>query len=157
MESEDWIATMKQNKKNRAPSPREKGRLDELVPDGWLEMVPNRREESRIERPAGKPDLEALRSVTREWLVPLLVEKFLREQGIELRARPNAEFWKTPISDPVAMEGLTRSRISLEAEANLPGGSEKNGLDRGAECQRMEKTTINPFVKGGQRSTHRRE
>jgi len=85
------------------------------------------------------------------------VEKFLREQGIELRARRNAEPGKTPISDPLVVEGSTRSRISPEADANLPGGSEKNGLDRGAECQRMEKTTTNPLVKGGRRSTHRRE
>ena len=32
--------------------------------------------------------MEALRSVTREWLVPRLVEKFLRIQGFELRHRP---------------------------------------------------------------------
>jgi hypothetical protein len=148
---------MKQKKKNRAPSSREKGRVDELVHDESLEMVPNRRQETRIELPAGKPDLEALRSVTREWLVPLLVEKFLREQGIELRARPNAEPGKTPISDPLVAEGLATSQISPEADANLPGGSEKNGLDRGAECQRMEKTTTNPLGKGARRSTHRRE
>src|SRR5882757_7429984 len=104
--------------------------------------------ETRIELPAGEPDLEALRSVTREWLVPLLVEKFLREQGIELRARPNAEHGKTPIPDPLVVEGSARSRISSEADAHLPGGSEKNGLDRSAECQRMKKTTTNPLGKG---------
>jgi hypothetical protein len=58
-----------------------------------------RRAETKLRLPVGQPDLEALRSVTREWLVPLLVEKFLREQGIELRARPNAGPGKTPISD----------------------------------------------------------
>ena len=56
---------------------------------------PNRRQETRLELPVGKPDLEALRSVTREWLVPLLVEKFLREQGIELRARSKTDPGKT--------------------------------------------------------------
>jgi hypothetical protein len=55
--------------------------------------------ETQLQIPAGEPDLEALRSVTREWLVPLLVEKFLREQGIELRARPNASPGKIPISN----------------------------------------------------------
>ncbi len=39
----------------------------------------------RLQLPPGKPDIEALRSVTREWLVPRLVEKFLRLQGIELK------------------------------------------------------------------------
>jgi len=57
------------------------------------------RREATLALPVGEPDLEALRSVTREWLVPLLVEKFLREQGIELRARPNAGLGKTRISD----------------------------------------------------------
>ena len=59
----------------------------------------SRRQETKIELPAGEPDLEALRSVTREWLVPLLVEKFLREQGVELRARPEGGLRKIPISD----------------------------------------------------------
>lgn len=47
------------------------------------------------------------------------------------------------------MEGSARSRISPEADANLAGGSEKNGLDRGAERQLMEKTTTNPLIEGG--------
>jgi hypothetical protein len=48
-------------------------------PDTWLEIS------------QGEPDLEALRSVTREWLVPVLVEKFLHDQGIESCERSNAE------------------------------------------------------------------
>jgi len=35
--------------------------------------------------PPGEADIEALRSVTREWLVPRLVEKFLRVHGFELK------------------------------------------------------------------------
>jgi hypothetical protein len=35
--------------------------------------------------PQGQADIEALRSVTREWLVPRLVEKFLRVHGLELK------------------------------------------------------------------------
>lgn len=42
--------------------------------------------EVRLEFPDGDPDLEALRSVTREWLVPRLIEKFLLAHGVELRA-----------------------------------------------------------------------
>ena len=39
----------------------------------------------RLQLPPGKPDIEALRSVTREWLVPRLVEKFLSVHGVELK------------------------------------------------------------------------
>jgi hypothetical protein len=124
--------------------------------DGPTETVTAQRE-TKLVLPDGESNLEALRSVTRDWLVPLLVEKFLREQGIELRARPNAEPGKTRIFDRLVVEGSATSRISPEADTNLPGGSEKSGLDRGAECQRMEKTTTNPLGKGGRRSTLRRE
>ncbi|HEY4739990.1 MAG TPA: hypothetical protein VIH76_05280 [Candidatus Acidoferrales bacterium] len=62
--------------------------------------------ETKLVLPHGEPNLEALRSVTREWLVPLLVEKFLCEQGFELRVRPNAEPGKTPVSDPLVVEGI---------------------------------------------------
>jgi hypothetical protein len=48
------------------------------------------RQETRLELPAGEPDLEALRSVTREWLVPRLVENFLCKQGVELRVSRTA-------------------------------------------------------------------
>lgn len=40
---------------------------------------------ARFQLPPGQPDLDALRSVTREWLVPRLVEEFLRVHGIELK------------------------------------------------------------------------
>lgn len=40
---------------------------------------------TRLQLPPGEPDLEALRSATREWLVPRLVEKFLQVHGIELK------------------------------------------------------------------------
>lgn len=39
---------------------------------------------TQVRIPAGEPDLEALRSVTREWLAPRLVDKFLRMHGVEL-------------------------------------------------------------------------
>ena len=38
-----------------------------------------------LQLPPGKPDIEALRSVTREWLVPRLVERFLSVHGVELK------------------------------------------------------------------------
>jgi hypothetical protein len=89
-----------QRREHRVPSTHEKDRATELVPDERIELSAGcRRGETKLEFPVGEPDLEALRSVTREWLVPLLVEKFLREQGVELRARANTGCGKTPISD----------------------------------------------------------
>ena len=47
--------------------------------------------QTRLELPAGEPDLDGLRVVTRKWLVPALVEKFLREHGIVPRLQHCAE------------------------------------------------------------------
>lgn len=66
---------------------RENGRIRGT--DGPTETVAAQRE-TKLVLPDGEPSLEALRSVTREWLVPLLVEKFLREQGMELGTRRQA-------------------------------------------------------------------
>jgi hypothetical protein len=38
--------------------------------------------DTRLEIPAGEPDLARLHAVTQEWLVPLLVDEFLRERGV---------------------------------------------------------------------------
>ena len=78
------------------PNQRENGGVRRT--DGPTETVAAQRE-TRLVLPDGEPNLEALRSVTRDWLVPLLVEKFLREKGIELRALPNAGPGRTRISD----------------------------------------------------------
>jgi len=48
-------------------------------------FAPGKRQEARLELPGGEPDLEALRSVARDWLVPRLVDKFLRLHGIQPR------------------------------------------------------------------------
>ena len=53
--------------------------------------VASGQEHTRLELPAGEPDLDGLRAVTREWLVPALVEKFLREHGIQLRSPHRGE------------------------------------------------------------------
>jgi hypothetical protein len=63
--------------------------------DGGLSQgtanVTSRQAHTRLELPAGEPDLDCLRAVTREWLVPALVEKFLREHGIQPRSRRRGE------------------------------------------------------------------
>jgi hypothetical protein len=78
---------------------REKTKTDGTAPGEHPSSIAERtmstnikqRSGTRLEISAGEPDLEALRLVTREWLVPLLVEKFLHEQGIELCERSNTE------------------------------------------------------------------
>jgi hypothetical protein len=65
----------------------------------------------RLELPAGEPDLEALRSVTREWLVPRLVEKFLCLHGVELRYSQTSVNPTSRISTPV---------VGSEASAGSP-------------------------------------
>ena len=55
-----------------------------------LESDPREQKEVRLQFPSGDPDLEGLRSVTRDWLVPRLVEKFLLTHGVELRAPSTA-------------------------------------------------------------------
>jgi hypothetical protein len=58
--------------------------------DGNFEQGPangtTRQRQTRLELPTGEPDLEGLLAATREWLVPALVEKFLREHGVQLRS-----------------------------------------------------------------------
>jgi len=58
--------------------------------------------DTRLEIPAGEPDLARLRSVTQEWLVPLLVDEFLRERGVDLKqesmsVNPKNELSNAPI------------------------------------------------------------
>jgi hypothetical protein len=70
-------------------------RATALAPDGGFSedaaSVTCRQAQTRLELPAGEPHFERLRAVTREWLVPALVEKFLREQGIQLRSPRHGE------------------------------------------------------------------
>ena len=54
-------------------------------------LTPSQTGGTRLQFPPGEADIEELRSVTREWLVPRLVEKFLRVHGVELKhSRQNA-------------------------------------------------------------------
>jgi hypothetical protein len=54
---------------------------------------------------------QPLRSVTREWLVPRLVEKFLRSHGVELRCSQTSVNPTSRISAPV---------VESEASAGSP-------------------------------------
>ena len=90
---------MKKNPTGKLSQP-EQGNSDKGASQAAVEaLFPGRRAETKLEFPTGRPDLDALRSVTREWLVPLLVEKFLLEQGVELRARPKVCAGGKPISE----------------------------------------------------------
>ena len=91
----------------------------------------------RLQLPPGKPEIDALRSVTREWLVPRLVEKFLRLHGVELnhsRKLPNIANTPHPrLPGQLASTGDERSGTPL---ATARAGSKK--LDR----RRTRKRTI---------------
>jgi hypothetical protein len=53
-----------------------------------VEKTVRRRKKVQLILTPGIPDQDGLRSVVREWLVPMLVQDFLRERGIE-RMSPN--------------------------------------------------------------------
>jgi hypothetical protein len=55
--------------------------------------------DTRLEIPAGEPDLAGLCSVTQEWLVPLLVDEFLRERGVDLKQKPMTVNQKNELSN----------------------------------------------------------
>jgi hypothetical protein len=75
--------------------PKKTTRATALARDGGFSQdvanVTSRQAQTRLELPAGEPDIEGLRAVTREWLVPALVEKFLREHGIQPRSPRRGE------------------------------------------------------------------
>jgi len=66
------------------------GAANSSIPEGALSPGANHRMETRLEIPAGEPDLSALRLVMKEWLVPRLVDEFLRERGIRLKRTQTA-------------------------------------------------------------------
>jgi len=84
--------TMRRNEKPTNDSERNGTRLLRPRPGGSkrqsLRPASPTRGGERLKFPPGPPDIEALRSVTREWLVPRLVEKFLRIHGVELKHSP---------------------------------------------------------------------
>ena len=69
---------------------------------------------TRLQLPPGEADIEALRSVNRDWLIPRLVEKFLRFHGIELKhSRQHAD----------------RLRLSLSGQGSPPSsGAVSKGI-----------------------------
>ena len=76
----------------------------------------------RLQVPPGPPDIEALRSVTREWLVPRLVEKFLRIHGVELKHSPEFANAANRLQPSLVCEG---SLIAGRTPAQESGSSAK--------------------------------
>ena len=128
---------MTKNRRNGNVSPLEQDNLDNDVSIAPMEArFPSRSAETKLEFPTGPPDLEALRSVTREWLVPVLVEKFLSEHGIGSHIRP--ENTSCQLVDTDGGAGATQT----------PGGDASGGTlcrsrqkRTAAECQRTRKTS----------------
>jgi hypothetical protein len=71
--------------------------------------MPSHAQSARLLLPAGEPDIEALRSVTREWLVPRLVVKFLRLHGAQLKYSQNLASEASRLPRPLTGEGRTLS------------------------------------------------
>lgn len=73
---------------------------------------------SRLQLPPGEPDLDALRCVTREWLVPRLVDKFLRLHGIELKhvGKLGNRLQPSLLATVVPGDGLVSEEIKSQAK-----------------------------------------
>jgi len=75
--------------------PKKTARAIALARDGGFSQgaanATSRQAQTRLELPPGEADLDGLRAVTREWLVPALVEKFLREHEIQPRSQRRGE------------------------------------------------------------------
>ncbi len=97
---------------------------------------PGRRAENMLDFPTGRPDLDALRSVAREWLVPVLVEKFLREQGAGSGVPP-----ENPACQFINTEGGAGTTRTAGGDAS--GGTVRQSRQKrpATECQRTRKTT----------------
>jgi hypothetical protein len=64
---------------------------------------------------SGQPDPEALRSVIRGWLAPLLVRQFLAERGVRTpQGKNRSEFAKSVYWKPL-QEARGRSRVNETA------------------------------------------
>ena len=68
------------------------------------------RTDPKLEIPPGGPDIHGLRSVAHEWLVPRLVQEFLRERGVELKQKPMPVKQKNEISNAPSRGGRGASR-----------------------------------------------
>lgn len=84
----------------------------------------------RLQLPPGEPDIEALRSVTREWLVPRLVEKFFRIHGIELKHSRKFANTANRLEPPLPAERSLTSAIAAAKEIRTP--TNKKNQYRGA-------------------------
>lgn len=90
---------------------------------------------TRLRLPPGEPDLDALRSVTREWLIPRLVERFLQVHGVELehvgklsnRLQPSLSGagLRTPGTGPVAREIKSQVKKKTNTKTISKGGHGK--------------------------------
>lgn len=80
---------------------------------------------ARLQLPPGEPSLDALRSVTREWLVPRLVEKFLRVHGIELKhvGKLGNRLQPSLLATVVTGDGLVSEEIKSQVKRKTNTGT----------------------------------
>jgi|SRR5208337_1094350 len=99
IEGETKMKTGKKAKKEIKPTPVPSSRSNDAG------VRRSQRTDTRLEISPGQPDLTALTSVTHEWLVPRLVQEFLRERGIELKQPPMSVNFENPIPKPLSRGG----------------------------------------------------
>jgi hypothetical protein len=73
---------MSRKQESRLSQPGSRGHLSDYTRPS--EQTVRWRKEVPLILSPGTPDHDALRSVVREWLVPMLVRQFLSDRGIEL-------------------------------------------------------------------------
>ncbi|HLH35290.1 MAG TPA: hypothetical protein VKX41_11485 [Alloacidobacterium sp.] len=69
------------------------------------------RKEVQLILSPGMPDQDGLRSVVREWLVPLLVRQYLAERGIELSQGQNKVISNNPSTRFLAKEHAAKNHV----------------------------------------------
>jgi hypothetical protein len=115
------------NRSHVSGRPGVRSRSEQCKPES---LTPSQTGGTRLQFPPGEADLEALRSVTREWLVPSLVDKFLRDHGVELkhvRSVPNR--LQPSLSDVAPL--VSASRISEETESQVKKKTNTGTLSKG--------------------------
>jgi hypothetical protein len=76
------------------------------------QTVRRRKEVQQLILSPGIPDQDRLRSVVREWLVPLLVRQFLSDRGIELPTAQNKVISGNLSTRFLAKEHVAKARVT---------------------------------------------
>jgi hypothetical protein len=85
-------------------------------------LMPRQTGGIRLQLPPGEADIEELQSVTREWLIPRLVEKFLRVHRVQLKhSRQHATRLQPSHLGDSAGSAAKEIRSQAEPKKPIPG------------------------------------